>query len=179
MSAVTINTLRTAARRVPAVPKPGMAVALRFYSGSMHEHDPDTIEKEKHRNLTGKQHKTSAPHEKTAPGWNEYLASASEAAVKADQSHGEGDGGTAAMQQNTVTHVKRRYHEEDSPVPNPQEQTSSPEQGTNTSHMAHGENVHAVYERDEVSGPLGGAGDENSVEVEEVTKFTSTKTPRK
>ncbi|KAH9838323.1 uncharacterized protein C8Q71DRAFT_750484, partial [Rhodofomes roseus] len=48
----------------------------------MHEHDPDTIEKEKHRNLTGKQHKTSAPHEKTAPGWNEYLASASEAAVK-------------------------------------------------------------------------------------------------
>lgn len=40
------------------------------------------LEREKHRNLTQSQHKTSTPHKKDAPGWNEYLASASEANVK-------------------------------------------------------------------------------------------------
>ena len=39
------------------------------------------LEKEKHRNLNAEQHKTSTTI-KNAPGWNEYLASASEAAVK-------------------------------------------------------------------------------------------------
>lgn len=37
--------------------------------------------------------------------------------------------------------------------------------------MAHGETVHAVYEREEISGPLGGAGTEKSVEVESVTSY--------
>jgi hypothetical protein len=42
-----------------------------------------TLEREKHRNLKGEQHKTSntTPHDH-APGWNEPLASASEASVK-------------------------------------------------------------------------------------------------
>jgi hypothetical protein len=39
------------------------------------------LETEKHRNLNKKQHETSTPI-KNAPGWNQYLASASEAAVK-------------------------------------------------------------------------------------------------
>lgn len=39
------------------------------------------LEKEKHRNLSRTQHETSTPH-KHAPGWNEYIASASEANVK-------------------------------------------------------------------------------------------------
>ena len=40
------------------------------------------LEEEKRRNLRGEQHKTSTPHPKHAPGWNESLASASEAYVK-------------------------------------------------------------------------------------------------
>lgn len=39
------------------------------------------LELEKNRNLRGIQHKTSTPHAH-APGWNEYLASASEASIK-------------------------------------------------------------------------------------------------
>ena len=53
----------------------------------MHENDPAVLEREKHLNLQGKQQST---HEH-APGWNEYLASASEAHVKADKA--EIDGG--------------------------------------------------------------------------------------
>ncbi|KAJ7867021.1 hypothetical protein B0H14DRAFT_2218986, partial [Mycena olivaceomarginata] len=56
---------------------------------TMHDNDPETLEREKHRNLKGEQHKTSntTPHDH-APGWNEPLASASEASVKADQAKG-------------------------------------------------------------------------------------------
>ena len=39
------------------------------------------LEQEKRRNLSKQQHKTSTPIDE-APGWNENLASASEAAVK-------------------------------------------------------------------------------------------------
>jgi len=39
------------------------------------------LEREKRRNLNGSQHKTSTPID-DAPGWNEGLASASEAHVK-------------------------------------------------------------------------------------------------
>ena len=89
--------------------------------------------------------------------------------MQADQS--PEDGGPAALQEKTVTRIKRRYHEEESPEPNPAEQSLGTEQGTNTSRMAHGETVHAVYEREEISGPLGGAGAQKEVEVEEVTKY--------
>lgn len=47
----------------------------------MHNGDPDIIELEKKRNLSNEQGKTSTPHE-FAPGWNEDLASVSEAYVK-------------------------------------------------------------------------------------------------
>jgi len=43
--------------------------------------DPDVIELEKRRNLSKEQGKTSTPHE-FAPGWNEQLASVSEAYIK-------------------------------------------------------------------------------------------------
>src|SRR5258706_8330791 len=43
--------------------------------------DADIIELEKSRNLSKQQGKTSTPHE-FAPGWNEHLASVSEAYVK-------------------------------------------------------------------------------------------------
>ncbi|KAK7033180.1 hypothetical protein R3P38DRAFT_2921212 [Favolaschia claudopus] len=54
------------------------------FSSTMHDNDPQTLEEEKGRNLSGTQHRTSTPH-KHAPGWNEHLASASEASVKADK----------------------------------------------------------------------------------------------
>ncbi|KAJ7922658.1 hypothetical protein B0H13DRAFT_1707677 [Mycena leptocephala] len=53
----------------------------------MHDNNPETLEREKHRNLAGKQDETSEPHEH-APGWNEPLASSSEASVKADKAGG-------------------------------------------------------------------------------------------
>lgn len=49
----------------------------------MHDNDPELLEQEKQRNLQQKQHLTSTPHEH-APGWNEYLASTSEAYTKVD-----------------------------------------------------------------------------------------------
>ncbi|KZT73055.1 hypothetical protein DAEQUDRAFT_762415 [Daedalea quercina L-15889] len=178
MSATVFNAVRAAARRIPVVPKPSTAAAPRFYSSSMHDHDPDTLETEKRRNLTGKQHKTSTPHEEHAPGWNEYLASASEAAVKADQAPSLG--GPAAMQERTVTRIKHRYEEEESTEPESAEKSrATQEQGMNTSRMGHGETVHAVYEREEIDGPLGSAGGHKSVEVEEVTKSKPATGPAK
>lgn len=43
--------------------------------------DKQLLELEKNRNLRHVQHKTSTPHAH-APGWNEHLASVSEASVK-------------------------------------------------------------------------------------------------
>ena len=49
----------------------------------LHEHtySPQLMEKDKRRNLSGGHHRTSA-HIEDAPGWNECLATASEANVK-------------------------------------------------------------------------------------------------
>ena len=88
------------------------------------------LEEEKLKNLAGKQHKASSPHDH-APGWNEYLASASEATVKADKS----DGDPETLQKKTIEHVKARHHSEDQTV-----------------------GVEASYERDEIEGPLKGSG---------------------
>lgn len=89
--------------------------------------------------------------------------------MQADQS--PENGGPASLQEKTVTRIKRRYHEEESPEAEITEQSLETEQGTDTSRMAHGESVHAVYEREEISGPLGSAGVDKSVEVEEVSKY--------
>ena len=48
---------------------------------TMSDNDPLVLETEKRRNLQNVQHKTSTPHEH-APGWNEDLATVSEAVVK-------------------------------------------------------------------------------------------------
>lgn len=52
-----------------------------MHSASMHDNDPEVLEREKHRNLRGEQHQTSTPL-KHAPGWNESLATTSEAYTK-------------------------------------------------------------------------------------------------
>jgi hypothetical protein len=48
---------------------------------TMSDNDPLVLETEKRRNLQNVQHKTSTPHEH-APGWNEDLATVSEAVLK-------------------------------------------------------------------------------------------------
>ncbi|KAJ7677699.1 hypothetical protein DFH06DRAFT_1291170 [Mycena polygramma] len=85
-----LRVVGAATRKFPAQAYTPARAALRF-SSTMHDNDPETLEQEKKRSLSGRgtQHKDSdkTPHAH-APGWNEPLASASEAAVKADQAHG-------------------------------------------------------------------------------------------
>ncbi|PVG04308.1 hypothetical protein CPB86DRAFT_693767 [Serendipita vermifera] len=75
-----------------------------YVSSSIHDNDPEILESEKQRNLKGEQYKTSSPH-KHAPGWNEYLASTSEAYTKADKSTAT----VEEMQQETLTRVEARH----------------------------------------------------------------------
>ena len=51
------------------------------HCSTMSDNDPLVLETEKRRNLQNLQHKTSTPHEH-APGWNEDLATVSEAVIK-------------------------------------------------------------------------------------------------
>ncbi|KAF9648699.1 hypothetical protein BDM02DRAFT_3115023 [Thelephora ganbajun] len=103
--------------------------AARFYSSTstVHDNDPEVLEVEKQRNLTNRQRATSTPVSE-APGWNEYLATASEAHVKADKSKDS----LVTLVSKTVEYVQSRY--------SPDERVGSRE---------------AMYERDSVEGPLG------------------------
>ena len=94
------------------------------------------LEEEKQKNLSNKQHKTSSPHEH-APGWNEHLASASEAHVKADKSV---DTSVETLTRQTIERVKHRHHADDVTI------------GTE-----------AVYEKDEIEGPLKSARTERTI----------------
>ncbi|KAJ6492281.1 hypothetical protein C8R45DRAFT_193621, partial [Mycena sanguinolenta] len=79
-----------------------------------HDNDPETLEREKQRNLSGSQHKTSTPHDH-APGWNEYLASESEASVKADRpDHPPPE----KLQDETVDYVHSRHGAGNEDAPN-------------------------------------------------------------
>ncbi|KAJ7104080.1 hypothetical protein B0H15DRAFT_6602 [Mycena belliarum] len=71
---------------------------------TMHDNDPQVLETEKARNLSGTQHRTSTPH-KHAPGWNEHLASTSEASVKADKATGSVDD----LQRTTIDYIQTRH----------------------------------------------------------------------
>jgi hypothetical protein len=95
----------------------------------MHDNDPETLEREKRRNLSSTQHKTSTPID-NAPGWNEDLASASEAHVKADRSSVT----INDLQRKTIDYLNAKHQQDDQ--------------------MDHRE---ASYLRDEVTGPLGTA----------------------
>ncbi|KAG6862542.1 hypothetical protein C0995_000090 [Termitomyces sp. Mi166 len=106
----------------------------------MHDNDPQTLETEKSRNLSNQQYKTSTPH-KNAPGWNEALASESEASVKADRS--DSPASTVELQEQTVEYITSRYNPDDRKEP-----------------------TIAGYSRDEVNGPLRqAAGSEDRQEV--------------
>ncbi|KAF8239748.1 hypothetical protein L208DRAFT_1236331, partial [Tricholoma matsutake] len=114
-------------------------------SSTMHDNDPDTLDMEKQRNLSNKQHRTSTPLS-NAPGWNEHLASASEASVKADRST---FGTPAELQAQTVEYVRARYSPDDRMEP-----------------------TTAYYSRDEVSGPLSTArGQEDKQDVHQTLRI--------
>ncbi|KAJ1307886.1 hypothetical protein OPQ81_001965 [Rhizoctonia solani] len=114
----TIRPSVNAVRRV-AVPAP------RFTS--QRTNDPDVLEREKHKNLRGEQHSTH----NHAPGWNELLASDSEAAIKADQATGSPED----MAKSTLEYVKKQH----------------PDVWTDTIR----DHTNAPYMKDAVEGPLG------------------------
>ena len=84
------------------------------------------MEREKRRNLSGQQFGHSDPV-KHAPGWNESLASSSEARIKADQD----ESSPSELAAQTINYVKKKYDPE--------------ERGAATN---------ADYPKEEVSGPL-------------------------
>ncbi|CAE7076466.1 unnamed protein product [Rhizoctonia solani] len=107
-----------AARRV-VVPAPRYT--------SQQTNDPEALEREKHRNLRGEQH---SPHEH-APGWNELLATDSEAHIKADKDSGSPE----QMAKSTLEYVRKQH---------PDTWTETIKDHTN-----------APYIKDAVGGPLG------------------------
>ncbi|KAG1876123.1 hypothetical protein C8R48DRAFT_627669 [Suillus tomentosus] len=100
----------------------------RRYTSTMHDNDPETLEREKRRNLSGTQVENSANDD--APGWNENLASESEAHVKADRSSVT----INDLQRKTIDYVNAKHQADE--------------------RMDHRE---ASYLKDEVTGPLGTA----------------------
>jgi len=80
--------------------------ANRAYSSSsstMHDNDPEVLEREKRRNLARHPHQTSSPLDHS-PGWNETLATTSEAHVKADQDASS----PSDLAARTVAHLKAK-----------------------------------------------------------------------
>ncbi|GHJ90002.1 hypothetical protein NliqN6_6404 [Naganishia liquefaciens] len=63
--------------------------------------DAKKLEQEKQKNLSGQQ---KSPHPEKAPGWNETLASESEAVIKAEHSEPES---IDKLQKETVEHVHK------------------------------------------------------------------------
>ncbi|PSR71377.1 hypothetical protein PHLCEN_2v12753 [Hermanssonia centrifuga] len=137
---------RTALRRAAIAPISRATVVARGYSSSGHDNDPEVLEREKDRNMKNVQHKTSTPI-RNAPGWNQYLASASEAAVKADRS----DLPPHELADETVKYVKARHHEQESPMPKPEDVPGSKEGLTGEERP---DAYEASYEKDDLTGPL-------------------------
>jgi len=79
------------------------------------DNDPDVLHKEKERNLSGE---TKHIHPGLEEGWNEKLASDSEAAVKAER-HVDGEATIEDLQHRTVKHIREEHHSEEEVVPDP------------------------------------------------------------
>lgn len=140
-----ITTRSAVTRRGIFAARHQAAVSGRRQSSTMHDNDPEVLDLEKKRNLSGTQHKTSTPHT-NAPGWNEHLATASEASVKADRS----DSSPEDMQRTTVEYIHSRH---------------APDERT--------EPTSAFYSHDTVDGPLGAGADKilsKRIVHEEVTE---------
>ncbi|KAK1924789.1 hypothetical protein DB88DRAFT_486874 [Papiliotrema laurentii] len=102
---MSLNRLRLA---LPPL-RTGMR-SLNSTTSSIHDNDPNRLAKEKARNLSGEQD-SSAPHKEHAPGWNEHLASESEANVKADQAGPRGKPGRD-LQEQTIKQTHEHHHTE-------------------------------------------------------------------
>ena len=82
------------------------------------------------------------------------------------------DHNPAELQASTVQHIKERHHATDSPAfhePPPHSNSNgslNQDPALATGKMANGEVKEATYVRDEVSGPLNGAGNEVEIDVE-------------
>jgi len=114
-------------------------LANRAYS-TMHDNDPEVLEREKRRNLTRQPYQTSSPLDHS-PGWNEHLATTSEAHVKADQDRSS----PHDLASRTVSHLKAKV---------------SAEEGAASST--------ARFDLDEVSGPLKSAhGTDGVVDIDD------------
>lgn len=167
----------------PTTPAPSTTTILTYVAP--HSHQTLTLifplrqvlETEKKRNLSNNQHSTSTPI-RNAPGWNQYLASASEAAVKvcstlftislmpltrsnayqADRS----DHTFAELAAETVAHVKARHHDTDSPSSDPDRAPSTPASAANGEDRV--DAYEAVYERDDLTGPLNNPAPKENIE---------------
>ncbi|KAL6302505.1 hypothetical protein BKA93DRAFT_736672 [Sparassis latifolia] len=152
---LSLTARTTLKRSAAAARRPAVAVCTpRSYSSTTNDNDPEVLELEKQRNLSKSQHKTSTTVE-NAPGWNEYLASASEAAVKADRSEIP----TSELEQRTIEHIRNRHHSEHTSSASSKTELLSNGEGTI-------ESREATYERDEISGPLKGAPAHETIERE-------------
>ncbi|WRT67025.1 uncharacterized protein IL334_003991 [Kwoniella shivajii] len=96
-----------ASRLLRPASAPSARAWSRGYAASVHGNDPEILDKEKAKNLEGKQD-DSSPHKEHAPGWNEHLASHAEAAVKADQAGPTGKPGKE-LQDATVEHTHKKH----------------------------------------------------------------------
>jgi len=97
-------------------------LASRAYSTStMHDNDPEVLEREKRRNLTRQPYQTSSPLDHS-PGWNEHLASSSEANVKADQDSSP----VHNLAARTVAHLKARDLSEENIGSDDRDEVSGP-----------------------------------------------------
>ncbi|PFH47962.1 hypothetical protein AMATHDRAFT_49912 [Amanita thiersii Skay4041] len=134
-------TTTRCARRV-SIPK----VIRNVTTSTMHDNDPELLEIEKRRNLSKTQHRTSTPHAH-APGWNESLATESEASVKADKASATSD-----LQSKTIEYIRARHSSDEGVEP-----------------------TTADYARDEVMGPLSGAqGREDVADIDSERHVEST-----
>jgi len=106
----------------------------------MHDNDPEVLEREKRRNLSRQPYQTSSPLDHS-PGWNELLASTSEANVKADQDKTL----PQDLASRTVAHMKAKVSAEEN-IPSDT----------------------ARFDRDEVSGPLKSAiGTDGVIDIDD------------
>ncbi|KAG8983274.1 hypothetical protein FRB90_006156 [Tulasnella sp. 427] len=146
-----MSTLRLfTARHIQATTARTFVTSASHVSGN----DPETMEREKERSL--KKHPNQhAPHDKHAPGWNEKLASVSEASVKADQATTESP---EELTKVTVEYIKKTHSDDAG---------DTIQKATTTAFEAADRAVHqeAVYDKEEIEGPLGGKGT-GSVKIE-------------
>ncbi|KAI9512097.1 hypothetical protein F5148DRAFT_1146401 [Russula earlei] len=110
-------------------------------SSTMHDNDPEVLEREKRRNLSRHPYdQTSSPFDHS-PGWNELLASTSEANVKADQDTTP----RHDLASRTVAHLKAKVSADENLA-----------------------SVTARFDRDEVTGPLKSArGTDGVVDIDD------------